>query len=116
MLMRLRASSILLFSCIVIVWVAFRTCSTAQDWWRPERAFLTGYLKVAASHSAALVHHADVAESIRFAGFSAQLPCATRGQRCWGVCGLAVSGSCGSGASLAQQSMRQRKLMLIGTG
>src|SRR4051794_7256771 len=31
-------------------------------------------------------------------------------------CGLAVSGSCGSGASAAQQGMRQGKLMLIGTG
>src|SRR4051794_16454489 len=32
-----------------------------------------------------------------------------------GVCGLAVSGSCGSGAGAAQQGMRQRKLMLIRT-
>src|SRR3954463_3736953 len=32
------------------------------------------------------------------------------------VCGLAVSGSCGSGAGAAQQGMRQGKLMLIGTG
>src|SRR3954469_17165344 len=31
------------------------------------------------------------------------------------VCGLAVSGSWGSGAGAAQQGMRQRKLMLIGT-
>src|SRR4051812_46556557 len=31
------------------------------------------------------------------------------------VCGLAVSGSCGSGAGAAQQGMRQGKLMLIGT-
>src|SRR3954468_3390004 len=33
-----------------------------------------------------------------------------------GVCGLAVSGSWGSGAGSAQQGMRQGKLMLIGTG
>src|SRR3954452_1252777 len=33
-----------------------------------------------------------------------------------GVCGLAVSGSWGSGAGAAQQGMRQGKLMLIGTG
>src|SRR3954465_8275268 len=33
-----------------------------------------------------------------------------------GACGLAVSGSCGSGAGAAQQGMRQGKLMLIGTG
>src|SRR3954454_13315054 len=32
-----------------------------------------------------------------------------------GVCGLAVSGSWGSGAGAAQQGMRQRKLMLIRT-
>src|SRR5689334_6792817 len=32
------------------------------------------------------------------------------------VCGRAMSGSCGSGAGAAQQSMRQRKLLLIGTG
>src|SRR5689334_18254508 len=32
------------------------------------------------------------------------------------VCGLAVSGSCGSGAGAAQQGMCERKLMLIGTG
>src|SRR3954468_21874209 len=32
------------------------------------------------------------------------------------VCGLAVSGSWGSGAGSAQQGMRQGKLMLIGTG
>src|SRR3954462_9355703 len=32
------------------------------------------------------------------------------------VCGLAVSGSCGSGAGAAQQGMRQGKLLLIRTG
>ena len=31
------------------------------------------------------------------------------------VWGLAVSGSCGSGAGAAQQGIRQGKLMLIGT-
>src|SRR3954452_86108 len=33
-----------------------------------------------------------------------------------GICGLALSGSWGSGAGAAQQGMRQGKLMLIGTG
>src|ERR1700760_1227382 len=48
--------------------------------------------------------------------FGRSVPAPPRAALVGEVCGLAVSGSCGSGAGAAQQGMRQGKLMLRGTG